>query len=175
MDFTLVEEFYGRTHGRDISYQAYWQWWRRSPLSPSGWTEVCIIINVVTPQISLASSWALNCLLKERPGHCKYLFISRYHCCLSQFNHDVQILAGSYYSWWTKRLSSHSIYFVLWKVWIFLLFLDLQEAPRSRMWYFASLGIVKRVPKNITWKFKRLETVKWTLTSAFQHDSMWSV
>lgn len=82
---------------------------------------------------------------------------------------------GSYYSWWTKRLSSHSIYFVLWKVWIFLLFLDLQEVPRSRMWYFASLGIVKRVPKNITWKFKRLETVKWTLTSAFQHDSMWSV
>lgn len=72
---------------------------------------------------------------------------------------------GSYHSWWSKRLSSYSIYFVLWKVWIFLLFLDLREVPLSRMWYFASLVTIRRVPRNITWKFKRLETVKWTLTS----------
>lgn len=61
-----------------------------------------------------------------------------------------------------------SVYFGLWKLWTFLLFLDLEEAPPSRTWDLASLVTVRRIPRNITWRLRRSKTVRWTLTSERQ-------
>lgn len=87
---------------------------------------------------------------------------------LSLFSEEVWALAWLPSHSVRQSLSSSSVYFGFWKLWIFLLFLDLEKVPCSQTRNLVSLVIVRRTPKYITLKSRRSKTVRGTLTSERQ-------